>query len=102
MPANDKQRRSSISSNLKSAITTAALLSTIGGWAVFGTQQTAVTTPSTPAVAQVAASAGTAAQASTTSDAADPASASASTAAQASTDSQSAARQPVAVTRSSR
>ena len=82
MPANDTPRRQRLSSNLKSAITTAAIVGAIGGWAAFGAQQAAVTTTSTQAVAQVDTSTGTTAQASTTS--------------------QSAASQPVAVTRSSR
>ena len=47
MAGNDTQRRQLLSANLKSAITTAAIVGAIGGWAAFGTQQTTVATTST-------------------------------------------------------
>lgn len=83
MPANDTPRRQMLSSNLKSAITTAAIVGAIGGWAAFGTQQTAVTNTTTQTAAQADTNVGTTSQSA------------------ASAASQAVAVQPVAVTRSS-
>ena len=58
MARNDTSKRQLLSANLKSAIATAAIVGTIGGWAALGTQQATTTTiASTQAVAQVADSA---------------------------------------------
>ena len=54
MARNDTSKRQLLSANLKSAIATAAIVGTIGGWAALGTQQATTTTvASTQAVAQV-------------------------------------------------
>src|SRR5689334_19546648 len=44
MPRIDTSRRQQLAARLKSAIATAALVGTIGGWVAFGTQQSATTT----------------------------------------------------------
>ena len=64
--------RQRLSGNIKSAIATAAVAGTLGGWVAFGSQQAATIDTSTaatsaPAVAQVAESNSSAAQSSTSS-----------------------------------
>lgn len=100
MASNHTSRRQQLSGNIKSAIATAAILGTLGGWVAFGSQQAATADTSTvatsvTAVAQVAASDSTLAQSSSASS--STASTSSSTASQPTT-------QPRAVTttRSSR
>jgi hypothetical protein len=99
MTSNEKSRRYMLAMRLKSAIATAAIVGTMGGWVAFGTQPatTAVVTD-TAVVAQVATSSqsGTTAQSTTSSQS--------STTAQLSTSSsQSTSRRgAVTTTRSSR
>src|SRR5581483_4321650 len=66
MASKDTSRRQGLSSNIKSAIATAAIVGTLGGWVAFGSQQAATagttTATSAPAVAQVAESSDTTAQ----------------------------------------
>src|SRR5260221_12876031 len=72
----DKLHRKQLFARLKSAITTAAIVGTLGGWLAFGSHQTPTTVASTstgasvPAVAQSAASNSTTATNSTTAAAA--------------------------------
>jgi hypothetical protein len=86
MTSIEKSRRQLLAMRLKSAIATAAIVGTIGGWVAFGTQPaTTVAVADTAAVAQVA----TSSQSSTT--------------AQSTTSSQSTSRRgAVTTTRSSR
>ena len=54
MARNDSTRTKQLSANLRSALVTAALVGTLGGWVAFGSQQAATTaTDTTAAVAVV-------------------------------------------------
>jgi hypothetical protein len=86
MTRNDTSRRQQLVARLKSAIATAAIVGTIGGWMAFGAQQMfATTSATTPAVAQVAESSSTTATTSTTAAATAQAAGSSSSAASAPT-----------------
>jgi hypothetical protein len=56
MSKQETSRRHLLAARLKSAIASAALVGTIGGWVAFGTQQLSTTSVVTPAVAQVSVS----------------------------------------------
>src|SRR5213593_3688682 len=92
MTRNDTSRRQQLAARLKSAIATAAIVGTIGGWMAFGAQQmSATTSATTPAVAQVAESSSTTATTRTTESAAAQPSGSSSTTALSGTGTQSSA-----------
>jgi len=112
MARNDTSRRQQLSGNIKSAIATAAIVGTLGGWVAFGSQQAATTIDTSTAVAQSdtsvvtsgssAALPSTSAQSGTTAESSS--SAQSGTTAQPSTGAtqSSTQRAPVARTRSSR
>src|SRR6266508_457555 len=102
MAHNDNSRRQHLSANLRSALTTAAVVGTIGGWVAFGSQQTTTTVAtSTPAAAQ-ASDPGAVAQVADASAAVVQSGVQSQTASQSSASSQSTSRvRPVATTRSS-
>ena len=97
MARNDSTRTKQLSANLRSALVTAALVGTLGGWVAFGSQQAATTAADTMAAVAVAQVADTSAASDTS------AVAQTTTQSQPSASSQAASSiSPVTTTRSSR